>query len=50
MSWSDMVEEDFQQDSYGSSSLSSSSTLDDDEDYDDTDVFVHSQEKESWWL
>lgn len=53
MSWSDMVEEDFQrdQDSYGFSSLSSSTIEEEDEnDYDDTDVFVHSQEKESWWL
>ncbi|SAM03609.1 hypothetical protein [Absidia glauca] len=53
MSWSDMVEEDFQrdQDSYGYSSLSSSTIEEEDEDeYDDTDVFVHSQEKESWWL
>ncbi|KAI8329393.1 hypothetical protein BC941DRAFT_443040 [Chlamydoabsidia padenii] len=51
MSWSDMVEEDYQrdQDSYGCSSLSSSSILEE-EDYDDTDMFVHSQEKESWWL
>ncbi|ORZ19829.1 kinase-like domain-containing protein [Absidia repens] len=53
MSWSDMVEEDIQrdQDVYGYSSLSSSSVIDDEpQDYDDTDVFVHSQEKESWWL
>ncbi|KAI8342523.1 kinase-like domain-containing protein [Chlamydoabsidia padenii] len=52
MSWSDMVEEDFQRDQQdGYSSLSSSIIEEEDEeDYDDTDVFVHSQEKESWWL
>ncbi|CAO3596882.1 unnamed protein product [Absidia cylindrospora] len=53
MSWSDMVEEDIQrdQDVYGYSSLSSSSVIDEEsQDDDDTDVFVHSQEKESWWL
>jgi serine/threonine protein kinase len=56
MSWSDMVEEDFQrdQDSQGYSSLSSSIIEEEDEedhdDYDDTDMFVHSEEKGSWWL
>lgn len=56
MSWSDMVEEDFQrdQDSHGYSSLSSSvieeENEDDQDDYDDTDMFVHSDEKGSWWL
>ncbi|KAI8089890.1 kinase-like domain-containing protein [Halteromyces radiatus] len=53
MSWSDMVEEDFQKaDSHGYSSLSSSIIEEEDEqeDYDDTDMFVHSQEKGSWWL
>ncbi|ORZ05051.1 kinase-like domain-containing protein [Absidia repens] len=52
MSWSDMVEEDFQrdQDSLGYSSLSSSIIEEEDDDYDDTDMFVHSEEKGSWWL
>lgn len=54
MSWSDMVEEDFQR-SDGYSSLSSSIIEEEDEDDfhnddDDTDMFVHSQEKGSWWL
>ncbi|CAO3627340.1 unnamed protein product [Cunninghamella blakesleeana] len=57
MSWSDMVEEDFQRNtSDGYSSLSSSIIEEEDEgdfdphDDDDTDMFVHSEEKGSWWL
>lgn len=56
-SWSDMVEQDEQvyddmassSSSSGVSSLTSSMYRDDDED-DDTDMFIHSQEKGSWWL
>ncbi|CEG84012.1 Putative RAN protein kinase [Rhizopus microsporus] len=48
MSWSDMVEED---EAY----LTNNNTKQDmdhhfDIDDEDTDMFVHSGEKESWWL
>ncbi|CAO3637347.1 unnamed protein product [Cunninghamella blakesleeana] len=52
MSWSDMVEEDLYDDHYPESS--SSSIHEDDhptyDDEDDTDMFIHNDEKESWWL
>lgn len=47
LSWSDMVEEDFE---------AAAACYNDDDDLamphddDDTDMFVHSDEKESWWL
>ncbi|KAI9314790.1 kinase-like domain-containing protein [Dichotomocladium elegans] len=47
-SWSDMVEQDEQvADDISSSSSSCPSSYDDEED---TDMFVHTQEKGSWWL
>ncbi|ORX48025.1 kinase-like protein [Hesseltinella vesiculosa] len=53
MSWADMVEDDLPAaprmdlDDDASSSSGLSDLIDDD---DDTDMFVHSDEKESWWL
>ncbi|KAI9243903.1 kinase-like domain-containing protein [Phascolomyces articulosus] len=52
-SWSDMVEEDEMLDScsgYSSPSPPCSLAAVDEDDDDDTDMFVHSDEKESWWL
>ncbi|ORZ16416.1 kinase-like domain-containing protein [Absidia repens] len=57
MSWSDMVEEDqymnynhFDDDD-DMLATTPSDSYDEDEKYDDdTDMFVHSDEKESWWL
>ncbi|KAI8060126.1 kinase-like domain-containing protein [Gongronella butleri] len=55
MSWSDIVEEDFEAASSSSrpSSLASSIIHEEQDNHlddDDTDVFVHGQEKDSWWL
>ncbi|ORX44928.1 kinase-like protein [Hesseltinella vesiculosa] len=51
MSWSDMVEEDFQRCSLSSRPSSiASSIVEEPEDEDDSVMFVHGQEKDSWWL
>ncbi|KAI8065133.1 kinase-like domain-containing protein [Gongronella butleri] len=56
MSWSDMVEEDQTidimdvDDAASNSTLSSVSEQSSYDDEDDTDMFVHTDEKESWWL
>ncbi|KAG2225236.1 hypothetical protein INT45_001459 [Circinella minor] len=51
-SWSDMVEEDemFDSSSCGYNSPSPPCSLEAVDEDDDTDMFVHSDEKESWWL
>jgi hypothetical protein len=46
LSWSDMVEEDYEAACYNNDEEDLAVPHDDD----DTDMFVHSDEKESWWL
>ncbi|KAI8089615.1 kinase-like domain-containing protein [Halteromyces radiatus] len=50
LSWSDMVEEDISMNDCLERTPSSSSSYYQQDDDDDTDMFVHSDEKESWWL
>jgi serine/threonine protein kinase len=54
LSWSDMVEEDMllqqQQCHEGDGVLVDHFHDDDEEEEEDDDLFIHSQEKESWWL
>lgn len=49
-SWSDMVEEDEEEQRHQSDNKSSPSPPLSQYDDEDTDMFVHSGEKESWWL
>ncbi|SAL94926.1 hypothetical protein [Absidia glauca] len=48
LSWSDMVEEDYEAACYNNNDDDDLAAVPHDDD--DTDMFVHSDEKESWWL
>ncbi|KAI8380894.1 kinase-like domain-containing protein [Radiomyces spectabilis] len=52
ISWSDMLDDDPLDESWQVEYdlMTSSSSSIQDHDHDDTDVFIHRQEKESWWL